>query len=115
MSPKWIGGLVFIFVLATAVSLTVDGLYIGQGEINVLNALTGYSVIEAGGLLAIPKLVVGFFTVGLPKILLWDYVWFDMYNLQILHFCLIALSAAVVWGVIQVTIGVAQGVLGRFI
>jgi len=115
MSPKWIAGLTFIFVLATAVSLIVEGAYFGQEEVDVLNALTGYTVIEAGGILAIPKLVIGFFTHGLPKLLLWDYVWFDMYNLHILRFCLMALSAAVVWGVIQVTIPVAQGVLARFL
>lgn len=113
MSPRWISGMSFIFIVGSMLSLLLEGAYIGDTEISVLNALTGYSVIEAGGLLAIPKLAGGFFTVGLPKLLLWDYAFFSG-GFAWVRLLFMPLSIAVVWGIIQVFIAVAQGLLSRF-
>ena len=114
MSPRWMGGLSFIFLLGSMLSLLLEGAYIGDTEISVINSLAGYSVLEAGGLMAIPQLAVGFFTVGLPKLLLWDYAFLSG-GFAWVRLLFMPLSIAVVWGVIQVFIGVAQGLLSRFV
>ena len=102
------------FILGTIISLIIEGVYIGQEQIDVLNELCGYSVLSTGGLMAIPKLAVGFITHGLPKMLLWDYAFFEG-PYAMLRFFFIPLSIAVVWGLIQTFISLAQGLLSKFV
>jgi hypothetical protein len=114
MSPRWIAGLSFVFILATAISLIIEGEYMGSDELNVINELTGFQAMEAGGILSIPLMAVGFITHGLPKVLMWDYAFFSG-GLEIIRWVLMPLSITVVWGLIQTFISVAQGLLARFV
>lgn len=114
MSPRWIAGLSFLFILGTIISVAIEGAFFGQGDIDVLNEMLGFSAFEAGGLMAIPKIGIGFITHGLPKMLLWDYAFLDG-HFVILRILLMSLSIAIVWGIVQVFLTVAQGLLSRFI
>jgi len=97
------------------ISLLIEGAFMRTEDINIINQLTGYSALEAGGIMAIPKLGWGFMTHGLPKILLWDYAFLEGAGFEILRWILMPLSIAVVWGIVQTFIGIAQGLLGRFL
>lgn len=114
MSPNWIAGLSLAFVLGTIISCVIEGVYVGAEQMNVLNELCGYTTIGTGGLMEIMKLGAGFLTHGLPKVLLWDYAFFEG-PFEIIRWFFIPLSIAVIWGMVQVFISVAQGLLSKFV
>lgn len=101
----WVG-LNFCAIMA---SMFLEGAWFGIREMDILNQLTGYSITQAGDLSVI-QLGAGFFTTGLPKMLLWDYP-FLQGNLLIVRFLLICLSIGVLWGVFTVLIGAAQSLV----
>jgi len=117
MSPKLLMFVVFVFFIGSLCCLFIEGDYIGTDELGLANALTGYDVIEVSGagIWQIPKLIWGFMTHGLPKLLLWDYNFFQGGYFIIRLFYIMTLSVGLVWGVIQTFIGVAQGILARFV
>jgi len=114
MSVRWIAGLSFVWILGTLVSLIIEGAWLGAGELNIMNSLTGFSVIEVGGIMGIPKMAIGFLTHGLPKLISWDYAFFTG-KFTIFRWIMIPFSVAIIWGLIQLSMGAMQGILSRFI
>lgn len=80
----------------------------------MLNLLTGISVLEMGGITAIPKITIGFFTTGIPKLVSWNYAFFtgSFFIIRIIMSCF---SGVVIWGLIQLTFPAMQGVISKFI
>lgn len=115
MSSKIIIFIVFLFVVGTTVSLIIEGTFIGSGEeMNIMQALTGYNTLEVagGGGISIPKLGMGFFLVGLPKVIMWDYSFLSGGWGIIKWFLLYPISAGVVYAVGLMIFNVASGILG---
>jgi len=116
MGPKLTMFMMFVFVLGTLVSLTLEGAWVGQQEMDLVNNMTGYSMIElqGAGFWAIPKMGWGFLTIGLPKVLLWDYSFFEG-TWSLLRWVLVGtISVACVWGIAQMFITTVQGVFSSF-
>lgn len=116
MSPKILMFVTFVFFIGTLCCLFIEGGYIGAGEVELINSLTGYNTIQVSGagVWTIPKLAWGFMIHGLPKLLLWDYNFFQGGYFVIRVFLILTLSVGLVWGVIQTFIPVMQGILSRF-
>lgn len=116
MSPKMIMFVCFVFLIGTLCCLIIEGTYFGSTELGIVNALTGYNTIQVSGagIWSIPKLAWGFMTSGLPKIIFWDYNFFQGGYWIIRLFLIMTLSVGIVWGVIQTFLPVAQGILSRF-
>ena len=114
MSVRWIAGLSFVWVLCTVVSLIMEGAWVGGEELSVMNSLTGYSVVDVGGVVGVFKMSFGFLTHGLPKIISWNYAFFTG-NFAILRWVMVSFSVAVIWGIFQTLLPVMQGVISRFI
>lgn len=116
LTTKQIMFIGFVFFIGTLCCLIIEGTYFGEAEMGVLNALTGYNVIEVSGagIWAIPKLGWGFMIHGLPKLIMWDYSFFQGGYAIIRILLMATLSLGVVWGVTMAFIGVAQGILSRF-
>ncbi|BAZ97542.1 MAG: hypothetical protein QQM50_01685 [Dehalococcoides mccartyi] len=114
MSTKlWMSIFAFFFI-GQAISLIVEGTYIGTAEVDLLNSLTGYSIMEVsgGGGLDIPKIAGGFFLHGLPKMLMWDYSFFEG-SWSIFRFALMfVVSGGVVIGLAMLFIGVVSNIVG---
>lgn len=107
----------FVFMVGTLSCLIIEGAYYGQGDLDIINALTGYNVIQmsGAGIWAIPKLGLGFMTTGLPKLLLWDFSFFEGGWFIFRLFLIGTLSLALVWGVTMALISFGQGILNQFI
>jgi hypothetical protein len=106
----------FVFFIGTLCCLVIEGTYFGAQELSIVNALTGYNIaqVSGAGIWAIPKLAWGFMTTGLPKIMFWDYNFFQGGYWIFRLFLIMTLSVGIVWGVIQTFLPVAQGILSRF-
>jgi len=112
MNPKLVMFMVFTFVAGSTFCLLMEGTYIGTEEVTIMNELTGYSVIQlsGSGAWAVPKLAVGFLLHGLPKLLMWDYVFFSGDWALVKWFLCYPISAGVVFGLIVLFIGAVQGI-----
>ena len=116
MNPKLLMFVSFVFLIGTFCCLVIEGGWFGEGEVGIINSLTGYNIIQVSGagVWAIPKLAWGFLSNGLPKMILWDYNFFQGGYFFFRIVLIMTLSVGVVWGVIQTFLPVAQGILGRF-
>jgi len=65
--------------------------------------------------LAIPKMAWGFFTHGIPKLILWDYSFLEGEWAIVKWVILYPISAGVVYGMALVFIAALQGIFGRFV
>jgi hypothetical protein len=109
-------GLAFVFIVGTLMCLFIEGSYIGAEEVELMNQLTGYNTLQLTGtsLWEIPKLAVGFFTHGLPKMIMWDYSFFDGgWGIVKWIFCY-PISCGVVYGIGVLFKDVLTGILGAF-
>ena len=113
MSAKLMMAFSMLFVICTMLCLFIEGSWVGDRELDVLNALTGYSAIEAGGMSVI-QMGVGFFTTGLPKMIMWDYSFFEG-GWGIVRIFFMPLSIGVIWGVFTVLIGALQGLVSNIL
>lgn len=116
MNPKIIMFVSFVFLLGSFCCLFIEGDYIGTGEMDLANQLTGYNTLQVSGagIWSIPKLAWGFMMHGLPKLLFWDYNFFQGGYFIFRLVLIMTLSVGLVWGVIQTFLPVAQGIVGRF-
>jgi len=112
MSPKLVMFMVFTFVAGSVFCLMMEGAYIGEEEVTIMNELTGYSVIQlsGAGAWAVPKMAMGFLLHGLPKLLMWDYAFFAGEWGIVKWFLCYPISAGVVFGLIMVFISAVQGI-----
>jgi hypothetical protein len=116
MNPKLIMFVSFVFLIGTIACLVIEGGWFGESELSIANSLTGYNTIQVSGagVWSIPKLAWGFMIHGLPKLLLWDYNFFQGGYFFVRIILIMTLSVGLVWGVIQTFLPVAQGILSRF-
>lgn len=104
---------VFVFFGGTLLSLIISGAWILNGEMNVFEAISSLSTvkIDSGGGWAAAKGVTAFFD-GLITVFTWDYPYLQSpwaFPLRVVGW---VISAGVVWGVIQASAGIAQGIVG---
>lgn len=111
MSIKMMVFFAFTFFVASFICLMIEGSsYFGSTDVSILNALVGFNVVEMSdlGLLAIPKMAIGFFTVGVPNLILWDYSFLDGAYEIVKWLLLYPLSIGFVWAIISMFVGVIQ-------
>ncbi len=112
MHPKLVIFFTFSFATATLLCLFIEGSYLGAEEMSIMNALTGMSLLEVSGSGAwmVPKLIASFFTVGVPRLLLWDYSFLASPEGGLFKWVvLLPLTVGFVWGLAQVFIPAIQG------
>lgn len=109
MSAKLMMALAMLFVICTMTCLFIEGSWVDDQEIDIINSLTGYTIMEAGGMSVI-QLGWGFFTKGLPKMIMWDYSFFSG-GWGIVRIFLMPISIGIIWGVFTVVITAVQGLV----
>lgn len=116
MSPKLVIFFAFCYVSATLLCLFIEGGWLGGEELGVMNALTGMSLLEITGTGAwmVPKLISGFFTVGVPRLLLWDYSFLSSPEGGLFKWVvLLPLSVGFVWGLVAMFLPAISGIFVR--
>lgn len=110
MSWKGIIFIVFVFFIGQAMCLLVDGTWIGTEEVSLMNSLTGYTTVEISesGILMLPKVAYGFFTEGLPKLIMWDYSFLQGEAEAFKWFILYPISAGVVYAMAMMVISLLR-------
>lgn len=116
LGPRTIMFLAYLFIMGTLCSMICDDWI---SDISEMESLTGYRVTELSGVGGMATGAIGFFTTGLPKMLLWDYAFLQSDIaalddvLRIFRIILIiTLSSGVVYGLWKATLSLAQGIFG---
>lgn len=108
MSSKYICFLAWMWVICTFIALVVQGTFYSTSEMNTLNYLVGYNTLELGGIWGVPRLIIGFFTHGFPRLLTWKYN-FLLGDLEMIRFILIAvLTTGAIWGLVSIFVPILQ-------
>lgn len=107
MSAKLLMFFAFIYFVGTFLCLSIEGEYYQDQDMTIVNQLTGVSFIEAqdAGPWAIPKMAVGFFTNGIPKLILWNYTFLQGGYEIVKWLLLYPLTVGFIWGLAQTFIG----------
>jgi hypothetical protein len=104
--------LAFILIMGNLFCLMLDGAWLGADDMNLMNYLTGYSNFQSAGAWAVVTVPLGFFVHGLPKMLFWDFSFFDG-AFAIVRWILMIVSIGAVWAVGQEFRGTITSIFGR--
>lgn len=104
-TPKLIMACGMVFVVGLLTSRILDGAFLGSVDSSVVDSLTVIRAYNVLGLFTIPWLNFEFFTVGLPKLISWDFSFFGG-DYAIFKYLFYVISMGVAWGFFVATIGV---------
>lgn len=95
--------LAFVLLVGNLLCVLLEGGALGPEDLSLMNYLTGYTGVEAAGAWGVPKMILGFFTTGFPRLIMWDFSFFQGgYEL-------------IRWLLMSITIGAIAGMTFLFI
>jgi len=109
--PGFIMFLGFVLMVGNLFAVLGTGGWMGQADIDIVNYLTGVNVHTAGGV-PFPSLAAGFFTVGLPRLITWDFPFLEG-GFEVVRWVLSILSIGVMMAVGQMGFNFVTNLLGR--
>lgn len=101
-----------MFTAGLLISHVLAGTYFGSDESSVYNTLTVIRMYNVADLFTIPWLNFDFFTVGLPRLIDWDYSFFGG-EAEIIRYFLYAISMGIVFGLLPIVVGALSWALRR--
>jgi hypothetical protein len=113
MGPKLIMSAFAIFMIGTTLACICSGVWIGQNETDIIDALASFNTMEvqSGGVWDAPKTIRTYWD-ALVTALSWDYPYLEGSWAYFIKIPLWIVSIGVVWGIIQVFVSVIQGLVG---
>jgi len=97
--PQWITFLAFVVFTSNILCAIIDGVWVVNADMNLLNYLTGYNSWMSG-IIPVVAPAIGFLTHGLPKLIFWDFSFLEG-GLSILRWILMAISVGTIFGIVQ--------------
>ena len=101
-----IGMLAFWFIGMTLINRVMEGAFIASADVDWLNALLVFRMVDVWGMFSLPIPNLDFIFVALPRLIQWDYSFFGG-NAAIVQYFLYAVSAALAAMLFFATIGAA--------
>lgn len=101
---QMIGFLSMVFFGMTIVNRVMEGQFITASDMEVVNQLTIFRPLEIFGLFSVPVPNLSYFTVGIPRLVMWDYSFFGG-NAQVIQFALYSATAAISFLLFTIVIG----------
>ncbi len=112
MRPQWVVYLAFILLMGNFLSLLLQGTYFQAEDLTVMNFLTGYSSVQAAGSFGVVKMAIGFFTTGIPRLIMWDFV-FLQGQAEIIKWFFMVLTIGTIFGMGLIFIETIRGLFAR--
>ncbi len=104
-TPKAISFVAFLLIAGLSLSFIMGGVWfnnVWQARMNTLMALKTYNVL---GFFKVPFVNIDFFTVGIPRLLSFDFAFFGGSTVYF-QYILYAVSIGIIWGFVSVVIGI---------
>lgn len=113
MSWYIIGFIATVWMGFTVLNRVAEGYLIRTADVTIINALTITHNQSIFGLFNVPVLNPDFFTIGLPRLMKWDYAFFGG-NATMISYLFSAISAAIAFGLfITIAVGMVQNFFAR--
>lgn len=113
MSHKFIMFLAMILIVGNLMCLIIDGAWLGANDLTLMQYLTGMNALQTASWTAIFTVPVGFFTHGLPKMLFWDFSFFDGAAGQLIRWLMFVITIGAIWAVGQEFRSTITSIFGR--
>ncbi|OGN90755.1 MAG: hypothetical protein A2Z70_01365 [Chloroflexi bacterium RBG_13_48_17] len=114
MRTKHIMFLGLILAAGTTISLTFAGLWLGDEEVELSNALTVFKQATILGVWSVTVPNVSFFLVGARALIMMDFAFFQgSAGLFVQWVLYLVIGTATLWGLFSLMIGVVQGRFSR--
>jgi len=111
-TPKAITFLGGIFFIGLLLSWMLNGMWFNTATRAILGSLTAIKVYDIWGMFKIPWVNMDFFTIGLPKLLSFDFAFFGG-TYGAIQYLLYIIAMGIVWGIVVVVIGVIYSFWSR--
>jgi len=113
MNIRVMWGLTALWIMSTVICSIGEGINTNADILATINDLTGFNYLESQGVLGIPMMGATFVS-NLPKLLSFDYSFFDGGSgWQLLRFLLMAVSVGVIYGIFISFVGMFTSVANR--
>jgi hypothetical protein len=115
MSPKFLMACAAIFILGTILSCLCSGVWIGNDEIDIINALASFNTmsVQSGGVWNAPK-TLGTYWDATVTMFSWGYPFLDYSWAIFVKLPLWIVSIGAVWGLIQLFVLIIQSLVTMF-
>jgi len=107
----FIGFLAFVFVGMTLINRIMEGAFITNADVAIVNQLTIIRTVTIGTW-SVPVPNLSFFTEGLPHLVKWDYSFFGG-NAGVIQYFLYSLTAALSFGLALAVMGLLYNYFSR--
>ena len=104
-TPKLLMFCGFVLIVGTLASHFMAGTFFGSTEQTWMDSLTVIRTYNVLGLFTIPWINPDFFTVGIPRLVSWDFGFFGG-DYAIMQYFFYVITIGVAWGFFVVAIGV---------
>lgn len=112
MRPQFIMFLAFCLLIGNILCLIMDGAWLGATDVTLMSYLTGMTSLQTASWTAIFTVPYGFFTHGLPRMLLWDFSFFSG-SWAIVRWILFTISIGAIFAVASMFFTSIQGIFTR--
>ncbi len=106
-----IGFAAFVFVGMTIINRVLEGTMIAAGDVTILNQLTIFRPLQVW-VFTVPVPNLEFLTVGIPRLIKWDYSFFGG-NAGIIQYFLYSFTTAIAFGMFMLMIGLLYQYFSR--
>lgn len=103
----------FLWISTTMVCNLCEAQFITEADVEVLQEMTYYRIMDSQGLIAVPIMGLGFFR-NLPQLLAFNYGFLTS-GFAIMRFFLMCITLGIMWGLIQVFIPAAFSAVGSML
>lgn len=112
MRPQFIMFLAFILLAGNFLCLIIEGDWIGSTDVTIMGWLTGVNNLQTASLVSILTLPFAFLTHGFPKLISWDFSFFQG-SLSIIRWFLFIFSIGAIFAMAQEFRYTIMGIFNR--
>jgi len=105
--------LVFIWLVVGIIGNILEGEFVKQQDVEMINEMTSYQILSSQGFMGIPVMGIAFFR-ELPAFIAFDYDWLTS-GFAIIRLLMMAVSLGIIWGLAQTFLPGMFGALGNLL
>lgn len=113
MRVQIIMGLAFIWIVGGIIGAILEGAYIRQADVQVIQEMTYFQVLDSQGLIGIPVMGIEFFK-HLPDLIAFKYDWLTS-GFLVMRFIMMAVSIGIIYGLAQTFLPGLFGAIGNLL
>jgi len=112
LRPQYIMFLTLVLLGGNLMCMFMEGSYLRADDVSVMNYLTGYSAMEVQGLIGVARVIIGFFSHGFARLIMWDYGFLSG-GWELLKWVLMIFTVGAIYGFAMTFTPLGTGLISR--